>query len=189
MPDCHAGVGCVIGFTANLGNKIIPSLVGVDIGCGLRTYELGRADISLEKLEDIIQSLVPSGRDVHKEKIVEYDKLYDLYCLQNLKGLRIIELSLGTLGGGNHFTGSRNLGKQVADFYQNLAVELMEGKDKFFKMREEPVEEYKAIGRQPEIKKALKSLDRSFRPNSQDIPKGLCYLTGEYRENTLFDSP
>lgn len=62
MPDVHAGAGCVIGFTADLGDKVIPNIVGIDIGCGMLTIELGQIDIDLEKLDNVIRQYVPSGK-------------------------------------------------------------------------------------------------------------------------------
>ena len=145
MPDVHAGAGCVIGFTANLGDKVIPNIVGVDIGCGMLTVNLGKIDIDYAELDAAIRKCVPCGRNVHEGRLIRYNRLLDLRCYRDLKDTRRFERSIGTLGGGNHFieidegtdgtkylvihSGSRNLGKQVADYYQNLAVELMQGKD------------------------------------------------------------
>lgn len=136
MPDVHAGKGCVIGFTADLGEKVIPNIVGVDIGCGMLCVSLGQADIDFEKLDNVIRSYIPSGRDVHEGRIIRFEELQDLKCYRELRDTKRLERSIGTLGGGNHFieidiaedgekylvihTGSRNLGKQVADYYQNL---------------------------------------------------------------------
>lgn len=84
-------------------------------------------------------------------------------------------------------SGSRNLGKQVAEYYQNLAIELMQGKDELYKKQEELIAEYKKIGRRKEIESAIKELHRTFNPNKLNIPKELCYLEGEYRDNYLHD--
>lgn len=203
MPDVHAGAGCVIGFTADLGDKVIPNIVGVDIGCGMFTVELGNIEISLEKLDDVIKRCVPSGRNTLQEKAARFDRLKELYCYRELKDIRRIECSIGTLGGGNHFieidadsdgnkylvihSGSRNLGKQVADYYQSLAIELMQGKGELLKQQEEIIAYYKASGKSGEIQKAIKELQRTFNPNKLNIPKELCYLTGEYRDKYLHD--
>lgn len=203
MPDVHAGAGCVIGFTADLGDKVIPNIVGVDIGCGMLTIELGSIDIDFAELDSAIRKRVPSGRNVHEGRNVRFDRLQELYCYRELKDTKRLERSIGTLGGGNHFieldadtegnkyliihSGSRNLGKQVAEYYQNLAVELMQGKDKLFEMQEKLIAEYKAAGRRQEIQGAIKELHRKFNPNPLGIPKELCYLTGEYREKYLHD--
>lgn len=203
MPDVHAGKGCVIGFTADLGDKVIPNIVGVDIGCGMLTVELGKIEIDLARIDNIIRKFVPSGRNVHEGRAVRFDRLQQLRCFRELKDTKRLERSIGTLGGGNHFieidtdeegtkyliihTGSRNLGKQVAEYYQNLAVEIMQGKDKLYEMQEKLIAEYKAQGRRSEIQKAIKDLHRKFDPNPLGIPKELCYLTGKYREDYLHD--
>lgn len=203
MPDVHAGAGCVIGFTADLGDKVIPNIVGVDIGCGMLTIELGKIEINFEELDKAIRKRIPSGRNVHEGRIVRFDELQDLHCYRNLKDAKRLERSIGTLGGGNHFieidedaegnkyliihTGSRNLGKQVAEYYQKLAVEIMQGKDELYKMQEKLIADYKAQGRRKEIEKAIKELHRKFNPNPLGIPKELCYLTGKYREQYLHD--
>ena len=203
MPDVHAGAGCVIGFTADLGDKVIPNIVGVDIGCGMLTVELGKIDIDFEELDKAIRKRVPSGKNVHDGRIVRFDELQDLHCYRELKDTKRLERSIGTLGGGNHFieidadaegnkyliihSGSRNLGKQVAEHYQKLAIEIMQGKDKLFEMQEKLIADYKAQGKRKEIEKAIKELHRKFNPNPLDIPKELCYLTGKYREQYLHD--
>ena len=97
MPDIHAGAGCVIGFTADLGDKVIPNLVGVDIGCGMLTIELGQINIDLEKLDNVINTYIPSGYDVHGERKVKFPELTDLYCYRHLKDTRRIERSIATL--------------------------------------------------------------------------------------------
>ena len=203
MPDVHAGMGCVIGFTADLGDKVIPNIVGVDIGCGMLTIELGNTDIDLEKLDNVIRDNIPSGRNTHDYRLVRFDKLQELHCYRRLKDMKRIERSIGTLGGGNHFievdiddegskylvihTGSRNLGNQVAKHYQNLAIELMQGKDELYEMQGKLIEEYKKQGRRKEIQNAIKELYKEFNPNPLNIPKDLCYLTGKYREQYLHD--
>lgn len=203
MPDVHAGAGCVIGFTADLGEKVIPNIVGVDIGCGMLTVELGNIDLDLATVDQIIRAKVPSGRNVHEGRPFAFDRLKELRCYRELKDTKRLERSIGTLGGGNHFievdvdedgtkyliihTGSRNLGKQVAEYYQNLAIEIMQGKDELYAKQEQLIAEYKAQGRRKEIQKAIKELHRKFNPNPLNIPKDLCYLTGKYREDYLHD--
>lgn len=203
MPDVHAGAGCVIGFTANLGNKVIPNIVGVDIGCGMLTVNLGKIDIDYAKLDRTIRESVPCGHNIHDGRQRRYDEITRMYCYRELKDTRRFERSIGTLGGGNHFieidegtdgtkylvihTGSRNMGKQVADYYQNLAVEIMQGKDELYSRQEQLIAEYKAQGRKSEIQTAIKELHRSFEAKQLDIPKDLCYLTGKYREEYLHD--
>lgn len=203
MPDVHAGKGCVIGFTADLGDKVIPNIVGVDIGCGMLCVELGKEEINLQRLDEVINQYIPSGRNIREHKIAEFEALNDLYCLRELKESKKFNRALGTLGGGNHFieididddgnkylvihTGSRNLGKQVAEYYQNLAIELCSGKEEMFKKKEEIIRTYKEQGRKAEIQQALKDLEKEYKKNKPDIPNDLCYLTGEYREKYLHD--
>lgn len=203
MPDVHAGKGCVIGFTADLGEKVIPNIVGVDIGCGMLCVSIGHGDIDFEKLDNVIRAYVPSGRNAHDGRVMRFDELQDLYCYRELRDTKRIERSIGTLGGGNHFieidvaedgykylvihTGSRNLGKQVADYYQNLAYELMCGKDDLYERQDTLIEEYKAAGRKSEIEAALKELRDNFRATTPKLPKDLCYLEGKYREQYLHD--
>lgn len=203
MPDVHAGKGCVIGFTADLGDKVIPNIVGVDIGCGMLTIRLKEKEIDLQKLDKVISENVPSGMSVHEERIARFSKLQDLKCYRELRNTKRIERSIGTLGGGNHFievdedefenkylvihTGSRNLGKQVAKYYQNLAIEIMQGKDELLEKQKQLIEEYKATGRKNKIQTAIKELHQKYDPNPLNIPKELCYLTGEYREAYLHD--
>jgi len=203
MPDVHAGKGCVIGFTADLGNKVIPNIVGVDIGCGMLCVSLGQRDINFDELDNVIRSYVPSGRGVHEGRILRFEELQNLKCYRELRDTKRIERSIGTLGGGNHFievdvaeegykylvihTGSRNLGKQVADHYQNLAFELMSGKDKLYEEQDRLIKEYKAAGRKSEIQNAIAELHRNFKAVNPNIPKDLCYLEGKYREDYLHD--
>ena len=203
MPDVHSGVGCVIGFTANLGEMVIPNIVGVDIGCGMLTVELGNIDIDFEKLDNTIIEYVPSGKNTHDGRIVRFPQLQDLHCYRSLKDTKRLERSIGTLGGGNHFievdvdddnckylvihTGSRNLGTQVAVFYQNMAYDILCGKDKLFETQKKLIEDYKAQGRRSEIQNTIKELKKSFNAKTTDVPKELCYLTGEYRQQYLDD--
>lgn len=100
MPDVHQGMGCVIGFTADMGDKVIPNIVGVDIGCGMLTVELENIDIDLPRLDKIIHNKIPSGRHVHPGRKYRYEKLQDLHCIREIKNTRRIERSIGTLGGG-----------------------------------------------------------------------------------------
>lgn len=200
MPDVHAGAGCVIGFTADLGNKVIPNVVGVDIGCGMLTVCLGDIDIDFDNLDSVIRENVPSGMQVH-ETVQEDVGSIGLKCWQSLRNVDWLNRSLGTLGGGNHFieideddegnkylvihTGSRNLGKQVCEHYQNLAVSNLIGKNKLQNEIAELVKEYKNNGRDSEIENAIKKLKSDRR--EYNIPKELCYLVGLDREDYLHD--
>lgn len=202
MPDVHAGKGCVIGFTADLGEKVIPNIVGVDIGCGMLTAEIGKIDIDFEKLDNVIRKNIPSGRTV-RDYEVNFTEMEQLHCKDSLKNMNWLKCSLGTLGGGNHFievdedsdgvkylvihTGSRNLGKQVAEIYQQIAIESMQGVPKLNEESDRLIEEYKRNGRQKEIQKALSELKRKWKPDKLNIPKELCYLTDKNRDNYLHD--
>lgn len=204
MPDVHAGKGCVIGFTGDLGDKVIPNIVGVDIGCGMLCVELGNVDLDLERLDKIIRQYVPSGFEVHDERKTRFDKLQDLKCYRELKDTKRLERSVGTLGGGNHFievdideennkylvihTGSRNLGKQVAEYYQELANQLCNYNIGEYKEKQKQlIEEYKEQGRKKEIQSALEKLRKEYQVNKNKIPKELAYLEGQYREDYLHD--
>lgn len=202
MPDVHAGKGCVIGFTADLGDKVIPNIVGVDIGCGMLCCEIGNVDIDYTKLDSVIREHIPAGRAVRDEEI-NFPQLEELYCKDQLRNMEWLKCSLGTLGGGNHFievdedsdgvkylvihTGSRNLGKQVAEIYQQMAIDDMQGMNKLAEETQKLIAEYKATGRQKEIQRGLAELKRKWRPDKLNIPKELCYLTGEHREMYLHD--
>ena len=203
MPDTHAGSGCVIGFTADLGDKVIPNIVGVDIGCGMTTVELGKTNIDLQKLDEIIRKFVPCGKNTHEGRVIKFDKLLEVNCYRELKDTKRIERSIGTLGGGNHFielnkdsqdniylvihSGSRNLGKQVADYYQNMAIELRSGKEEFYKEKESIIKEHKSLGKRDLIQSALRQLDKKFKNAQPDYPRELCFLTGVWREKYLHD--
>ena len=135
MPDCHAGAGCTIGTTMEIKDKITPNLVGVDIGCGMLTIKLKEAKIDLQKLDSIINEFIPNGFDVHLEEKSDFE--FENLLAKNLN-LNRAKLSIGTLGGGNHFievgknsknelfliihSGSRNIGGQVAKYYQDIAI-------------------------------------------------------------------
>lgn len=204
MPDVHAGKGCVIGFTADLGDKVIPNIVGVDIGCGMETVELGKIDIDYVELDRVIRKYVPSGRNVHEEESGVAEEIIDeLYCKDRLQKISWLKCSLGSLGGGNHFieidedsdgnkyliihTGSRNLGKQVAEIYQQMAIDDMQGANKLAEESKAMIAEYKRTGRHKDIERGLANLKRKWQPDKLNIPKELCYLTGGHREMYLHD--
>lgn len=204
MPDVHAGAGCVIGFTGNLGDKVIPNIVGVDIGCGMLCVNLGNIDIDLEKLDKVIREYVPSGMNVHKIPIKSSSYyLLELKCKNDLKNKdNWLEKSLGTLGGGNHFieidvddednkylvihTGSRNLGKQVAEIYQNKAIEYCSYKKEMQEDINNMIKEYKEQGREKEIQQTLIEIHKKYEGKTK-LPKDLCYLEGKDREDYLHD--
>ena len=84
MPDCHAGASCVIGFTADLGDKVIPNIVGVDIGCGMLTVELGNIELDFDKLDEVIRQKVPYGRNVNEGTLMRFPKIQEMYCYRSL---------------------------------------------------------------------------------------------------------
>lgn len=203
MPDCHAGSSCVIGFTADLGDKIIPNIVGVDIGCGMLTVELGKIDIDLPRLDQVIHDKVPCGRNVNEGRLMRFTELQDMRCYRELNDTKAIERAIGSLGGGNHFieidededgckylvihTGSRQLGKQVAEHYQKIARGLHTGWGPLWDKEEVIKREYKASGRRSEIQDALKELHRSFLQTAPDMPLEYTFLSGKYTDDYLHD--
>lgn len=201
MPDVHAGKGCTIGTTMTINGKAVPNVVGVDIGCGMYTVNLGKADIDFEKVDEAAR-FIPSGRDIWDGRIERFD-LTDLACYRQLKETKRLAKSLGTLGGGNHFieideasdgtkylvihSGSRNLGKQVAELYQKLAVNLDRGYGEYLEKREEIIHTYKEQGCREEIQEALKQLHFKVYESEPTMPEDLCYLSGRYLEDYLHD--
>lgn len=167
MPDCHSGIGCVIGTTMTIKDKVVPNLVGVDIGCGLLVIELGRLNIDLVELDRFIRRNIPSGFNVNKKVLDDSIKLKELRCYPYLRNINYLSRSIGSLGGGNHFieidideennkyliihSGSRNLGTQIAEHYQKEAVK---------------------------YHKNVKGID---------IPRDLAYLEGKQFSDYLFD--
>ena len=165
--------------------------------------ELGNIELDLEKLDKVINDCIPAGRNIREHKLLDFAEINELYCLRELKETKNFNRAIGTLGGGNHFievdvddennkylvihTGSRNLGKQVAEYYQNLAIELCSGKEEMFKKKEEIIKTYKEQGRKGEIEKALKELEQEYKNNKPNLPNELCYLEGKYREMYLHD--
>ncbi|MBQ7501670.1 RtcB family protein [bacterium] len=199
MPDVHAGKGCTIGTTMTVKDKAVPNVVGVDIGCGMYTVCLGRVEIDMARM-DAAAHYIPSGMNVWEGRQERFD-LSDLRCFRDLKDTKRLERSLGTLGGGNHFieidqaadgtkylvihSGSRNLGKQAAELYQNLAVDLNSGKEDYLAKRDAIIAEYKAAGRRSEIQEALKALKWDRRECT--IPDDLCFVYGQYLKDYLRD--
>lgn len=199
MPDVHAGAGCTIGTTMTIKDKIVPNLVGVDIGCGMATYLLKEKDIDLKKLDEFIYAAIPAGmtiRETPHEYINNID-IEDLRCISQINKHRAIH-SMGTLGGGNHFievdrdddgniylvvhSGSRYLGKQVAEYYQEEAYKHLNNNSS--SQLEETITRLKKEGRQAEIQKTIKELKSQVITN---IPKSLAYLEGKLFENYIHD--
>lgn len=193
MPDAHSGKGCVIGTTMTLEEAVTPNLVGVDIGCGVLAGYLTANDIDLKKLDEVIKKYVPSGFSVHQSPI-SYFNLQVLYCYNAIKDKdAYIQQSLGTLGGGNHFievnktfkgeimivihSGSRNLGVQVCNYYQKLAIDTLNNRYDI----KATIEKLKSEGREKEIRSELKKL------KSNVIDKELAYLKDQYFEQYIYD--
>ncbi len=199
MPDVHAGAGCTIGTTMTITDKVVPNLVGVDIGCGMETAVLKETHIEPQKLDKLIRQEIPSGfavRDKSHPFAQEID-LTQLHCFDRINALRA-EKSIGTLGGGNHFievdrgsdgtlylvihSGSRHLGVEVANWYQNEAYRRLNKSDdgEIRKL----TEALKAQGRQREIASEIKKLKNTKRTA---VPKGLAYCEGELFTQYLHD--
>lgn len=216
MPDVHAGAGCVIGFTGDLGDKVIPNIVGVDIGCGILVQPFVCVnDIDYHALNEFILHYIPSGRNYRDNRYAPLPQKYmDVYreakdiikqlrCYRELKETKRLNASIGSLGGGNHFieldkdecgmtylvvhTGSRNLGKQVARIYQKLAVKCQSGWAGLMEEQDRMIAEYKAAGRKDELRDAIRQLHNSFKMRKPTIPPDLSYLEGAYREDYLHD--
>lgn len=200
MPDVHAGAGCVVGTTMNIKDKIVPNLVGVDIGCGMVVVKIKEKDIDFNKLDETIRKHIPSGSSVRGTrhpffKLIAED-LNKLHCFKKLKHDRV-ELSLGSLGGGNHFieinkgkddslylvihSGSRGLGKQVAELYQDIArKECDYDRDKLSYI----INELKQSGRVKEITSAIEEFKKTA---TKKVVKDLEYLEGESFTNYIDD--
>ena len=199
MPDVHYGKGCTIGTTMTISDKAVPNVVGVDIGCGMYTVNLGHQEIDFEMLDEVCHA-IPHGNDVWNERHMKFD-LTRLECYRQLKDSKRLERSIGTLGGGNHFieidvasdgtkylvihSGSRNLGTQVAGIYQQLAIDLNKGIEPYLEAREELIRTYKEQGRRGEIEAALKQL--KWDKQAMTIPMDLCFVYGKYLDQYLHD--
>lgn len=201
MPDVHSGIGCTIGTTMTVIDKVCPNIVGVDIGCGMYTVRLAETELDFEAIDEAAH-YIPSGMNTWEERLERFD-LTDLRCYHSLKDTKRLERSLGTLGGGNHFieidkasdgtyyliihSGSRNLGKQIAELYQRLAIDLNRGVEDYLAERDEIIRTYKEQGRRSEIQSALKQLKWAKEKRQSPIPEDLCYLHGKYLEDYLHD--
>ncbi len=192
MPDTHAGAGCTIGTTMTIRDKIVPNLVGVDIGCGMFVSLLGKTEIDFKRLDEVIRSFVPSGFDV-RVKPHEYNAFVDiqgLRCKEQVD-LKRASMSIGTLGGGNHFiemnvdadgslylvvhSGSRHMGKQVAEYYQNRAV-----REVVKRSNAEIIAELKLQGREQDIQKQIEK-------ERVKIIDSLAYVQGQAFDDYIHD--
>ena len=199
MPDVHAGAGCTIGTTMTVTDKIVPNLVGVDIGCGMHVVRLTERKIDFARLDRVIRDNIPAGMQI-RTKAHSYAREFDaeeLRCYRHVSEDRAI-LSIGTLGGGNHFieidaddegnlylvihSGSRHMGKQIAEYYQKL------GYDRLNQSSAEDeqllIAQLKREGRTKEINAELKKLKNVKRTN---IPRDLAYVEGKDLEDYLHD--
>ena len=205
MPDCHKGAGCVIGTTMTIKDKIVPNLVGVDIGCGVLCVELGDIDLNLDKIDDFIKNNIPHGFNINNKAVVDYiDEILKIRCINNIKKKpEEFNRALGSLGGGNHFieidkddfnnkylvihSGSRNLGLQVAKHYQDVGYNnLNYNNGELEEKSKEIIESYKKSGKKKKIEKELKKLKESLKIESK-IPKDLCYVQGQDLDDYLHD--
>ena len=199
MPDVHAGKGCTIGTTMTIQDKIVPGMVGVDIGCGMETVELAEHEIDFDKLDALIRKEIPYGREVR-------DTLHALNAEIDLTQLRCADQvnlnramrSIGTLGGGNHFievdrsedgrlflivhSGSRHLGTEVAEYYQNEGRRALWGGANY--QVQEVIAQLKAEGRFKEIQKTISALREE---HELSIPKDLAYVEGKLFEDYIHD--
>lgn len=203
MPDCHVGRSCVVGFTADLGNEVIPNIVGADIGCGMYTIELGQVDIDLRRFDSVVNEHIPHGRNIHPGRLMRFEPLKNLTCYRKLKDSRKHERSIGSLGGGNHFieidvdedgnkylvihTGSRKLGQEVCNIHQKIAWNLQLGKEELWENQRKLIDSYKSEGKRDEINEAVKELHRTFKLRKPKIPEEFSYLYGRYTEDYLHD--
>ena len=201
MPDVHAGAGCTIGTTMTVTDKVCPNVVGVDIGCGMYTVQLKEKELDFKKIDEVCH-YIPSGRDVWEENNSDFD-LERLRCYKHLRNPQRLEKSMGTLGSGNHFieidqasngtyyliihSGSRNLGKQVAEYYQQVAIELHMGKEEYAAKKAEIIKTYKSTGKSKEIQAALVELKKEYESKILDIQNSLCWLYGQTFKDYLHD--
>ena len=199
MPDVHAGAGCTIGTTMTITDKIVPNLVGVDIGCGMETTRLYDHDIDFEKLDATIRGRIPSGFEIRKtpHSMAGFIDLTQLRCAKHIDLVRA-ENSIGTLGGGNHFievdrdesgrlyvvihSGSRHLGVEVATYYQETGYQVLNKKDDG--STQKLIAELKATGRQRDIQKELQKLKNT---QYTSIPKALAYVEGSLFDDYIHD--
>ncbi len=199
MPDVHAGMGCTIGTTMTIRDKIVPGMVGVDIGCGMETVKLAEKEIDFAALDALIRANIPSGRDVrqlHHPLNYEID-LNELRCSPYVNLARA-RLSLSTLGGGNHFievdrndegelylvvhSGSRHLGLEVCNYYQDQGRFAMWGGARY--QLDQKIAEYKAAGRQKEIQSMLNEMKKE---HEISVPKALAWVEGRLFDDYIHD--
>lgn len=203
MPDTHAGKGCVIGTTMTLQDKVIPNLVGVDIGCGMLAIKLKEKEIDLKLLDEVINKYVPAGFEIHESPVSRSfaDKIIAPVDVD--KAFR----SLSSLGGGNHFleidrdsrgnlwlvihTGSRHLGVEVCEYYQNRAYEKLQESAKGGSLKQlinSTISELKTAHREKEISEQIEKIKADYeRENNTKVPRELAYLIGQDFDDYIHD--
>lgn len=196
MPDCHSGVGCVIGLTMTITDKVVPNLVGVDIGCSVLVQKVDKSyHFNMGQVDKICHQDIPSGmnHNTKKHRFAERVALEDIIAPVNAEKLKY---SIGTCGGGNHYieidedaegnhylvfhSGSRHLGIEVCKYYQNEAIKYHKNQRR---TKPEVIDQLKAEGRQSEIDTVLKA----NMANQCPIPDEFAYLEGELMQNYLHD--
>ena len=199
MPDIHAGAGCTIGTTMTITDKIVPNLVGVDIGCGMETVRVREDHMEMQRLDKAIRELIPAGFEIRKSA----HRYADRVDLDSLRCAKHVDLdrarrSVGSLGGGNHFievdqddqgqlyivvhSGSRHLGLEVAKYYQEAGYKALNKTDEA--SIQKFIDEMKAAGRQREIQKELKHLKAA---TNTSVPKALAYVEGSLFDDYIYD--
>lgn len=198
MPDVHAGAGCVIGTTMTITDRVVPNMVGVDIGCGMETVRIKGRKLEVEQLDKLIEFNIPSGFDIREKqhRYAEKARLEELRCVEQVNLDRAYR-SLGTLGGGNHFieadkgedgiyivihSGSRHLGVEVAKFYQKHAIEELKhsGDADVRKL----IDEMKSQGREKEIEAAVREHNSQAK---KAVPDHLAYVYGTAFDDYIHD--
>ena len=198
MPDIHAGAGCTIGTTMTISDKVCPNLVGVDIGCGMETIRIKEAHIEPQKLDKVIRFGIPSGFGIrtNPHRYAKDIDLTKLFCAKNVNIERAYN-SIGTLGGGNHFieanrddggniyvvvhSGSRHLGLEIANFYQEAAYKSLSSYSR--EEIDEVIRQLKDEGRQSEIQDKLGEM-KAKKPS---VPKPLVYVEGALFDQYIHD--
>ena len=199
MPDVHAGVGCTIGTTMTLTDKVVPGMVGVDIGCGMETVQLKETQIDFDELDRVIRTYIPSGHAIHAQPhpLAEKLDLQDLRCAKQVD-IKRAQCSIGTLGGGNHFieidrgedghlylvvhSGSRHLGVETASFYQKAGWKALQRG--YQPLVQKAMQQLKAQGRERDIARTTAQIKREYTP---DVPKELAYVSGELFADYIHD--
>lgn len=200
MPDVHAGKGCTIGTTMTIHDKVVPGMVGVDIGCGIETVQLAEKELDFSKLDRIIRKCIPAGRDIHKTPLPQYMNWpgQDLRCKSYVNMDRALR-SIGTLGGGNHFievargedehlyllvhSGSRHIGLEVANFYQEEAFYQLAGMSRA-DLGAAATSQGK--GRKKAHRDTLRRLKEDAKKQA-GVPKDLAYVQGHLFHDYLHD--